>query len=113
VGLTGKVDFKRQKVLINVSTNIVNTSKDLEMINFVKKWCDDYFYIKHRDEQRGIGGLFFDDLNQGGFEQCFAFMQSVGNIISPNRMTGIGQSNLLTSKLVCINPVLWFKVVFV
>jgi coproporphyrinogen III oxidase len=43
-----------------------------------KKWCDDYFYIKHRDEQRGIGGLFFDDLNEGGFEQCFAFMQSVG-----------------------------------
>ncbi|CAB5494335.1 Coproporphyrinogen III oxidase, aerobic (EC [Bathymodiolus thermophilus thioautotrophic gill symbiont] len=44
-----------------------------------KKWCDDYFYIKHRDEQRGIGGLFFDDLNEGSFEQCFAFMQSVGN----------------------------------
>ena len=39
-----------------------------------KKWCDDYFYIKHRDEQRGIGGLFFDDLNEGGFEQCFKFM---------------------------------------
>ena len=44
-----------------------------------KKWCDDYFYLKHRDEQRGIGGLFFDDLNKGGFEQCFAFMQSVGD----------------------------------
>ena len=44
-----------------------------------KKWCDDYFYIKHRDEQRGIGGLFFDDLNEGNFEQSFAFMQSVGN----------------------------------
>ncbi|MBC8493239.1 MAG: oxygen-dependent coproporphyrinogen oxidase [Candidatus Thioglobus sp.] len=44
-----------------------------------KKWCDDYFYLKHRDEQRGIGGLFFDDLNEGGFEACFAFMQSVGN----------------------------------
>ncbi|MDH5711817.1 MAG: oxygen-dependent coproporphyrinogen oxidase [Gammaproteobacteria bacterium] len=44
-----------------------------------KKWCDDYFYLKHRDEQRGIGGLFFDDLNEGGFEQCFAFMQSVGD----------------------------------
>ncbi|MDC9715386.1 MAG: oxygen-dependent coproporphyrinogen oxidase [Gammaproteobacteria bacterium] len=44
-----------------------------------KKWCDEYFYMKHRDEQRGIGGLFFDDLNEGGFEQCFAFMQSVGN----------------------------------
>ncbi len=44
-----------------------------------KQWCDEYFYLKHRDEQRGIGGLFFDDLNQGGFDQCFAFMQSVGN----------------------------------
>jgi coproporphyrinogen III oxidase len=44
-----------------------------------KKWCDEYFYLKHRDEQRGIGGLFFDDLNEGGFDACFAFMQSVGN----------------------------------
>jgi len=43
-----------------------------------KKWCDDYFYIKHRQEPRGIGGLFFDDLNAGGFERCFGFMQSVG-----------------------------------
>ncbi len=44
-----------------------------------KKWCDDYFYLKHRDEPRGIGGLFFDDLNEGGFKHCFALMQSVGN----------------------------------
>jgi len=44
-----------------------------------KKWCDDYFYMKHRDEQRGIGGLFFDDLNEGGFDQCFAFIRSVGD----------------------------------
>ena len=44
-----------------------------------KKWCDDYFYMKHRDEQRGIGGLFFDDLNEGGFNQCFAFVRSVGD----------------------------------
>ncbi|WP_369790055.1 oxygen-dependent coproporphyrinogen oxidase [Rouxiella sp. WC2420] len=44
-----------------------------------KKWCDDYFYIKHRDEARGIGGLFFDDLNTPDFTQCFAFMQAVGN----------------------------------
>ncbi|HEU5281114.1 MAG TPA: oxygen-dependent coproporphyrinogen oxidase [Gammaproteobacteria bacterium] len=43
-----------------------------------KKWADDYFYLKHRDEQRGIGGIFFDDLNQWGFDQCFQFMQSVG-----------------------------------
>ena len=44
-----------------------------------KKWCDDYFYIKHRNEQRGIGGLFFDDLNEPGFDKSFAFMRSVGN----------------------------------
>ena len=44
-----------------------------------KKWCDDYFYIKHRNEQRGIGGLFFDDLNKGGFDHCFSFMRSVGD----------------------------------
>lgn len=43
-----------------------------------KKWADDYFYLKHRNEQRGIGGLFFDDLNQWGFEQSFEFMRSVG-----------------------------------
>ncbi len=51
----------------------------LEVYPKYKKWCDDYFYLKHRDEQRGIGGLFFDDLNEGSFDQCFAFMQSVGN----------------------------------
>ena len=44
-----------------------------------KKWCDDYFFLKHRNETRGAGGLFFDDLNEGGFESCFAFMQSVGD----------------------------------
>ncbi|UTH75342.1 oxygen-dependent coproporphyrinogen oxidase [Chromobacterium sp. IIBBL 290-4] len=44
-----------------------------------KKWCDEYFYLKHRDEARGIGGLFFDDLNEWGFDQSFAFMQAVGN----------------------------------
>ncbi|MEE9345714.1 MAG: oxygen-dependent coproporphyrinogen oxidase [Methylococcales bacterium] len=44
-----------------------------------KQWCDDYFYLKHRDETRGVGGLFFDDLNEWGFERSFDFMQSVGN----------------------------------
>lgn len=44
-----------------------------------KKWCDEYFYLKHRNEPRGIGGLFFDDLNEWGFEKSFAFMQAVGN----------------------------------
>lgn len=44
-----------------------------------KKWCDDYFFIKHRNEARGIGGLFFDDLNTPDFDTCFSFMQTVGN----------------------------------
>lgn len=44
-----------------------------------KKWCDDYFYLKHRDEARGVGGLFFDDLNTPSFEQSFALMRSVGD----------------------------------
>ncbi|MBV1875922.1 MAG: coproporphyrinogen III oxidase, partial [Cycloclasticus sp.] len=48
-----------------------------------KKWCDDYFFLKHRNEQRGIGGLFFDDLNEGGFERCFKLMKSVGDHYIP------------------------------
>ena len=48
-----------------------------------KKWCDDYFYLKHRQEQRGIGGLFFDDLNEWEFDKCFAFLRSVGDAFLP------------------------------
>jgi coproporphyrinogen III oxidase len=44
-----------------------------------EKWCDEYFYLKHRNEPRGIGGLFFDDLNEWGFEKSFSFMREVGD----------------------------------
>lgn len=44
-----------------------------------KKWCDEYFYLKHRDETRGIGGIFYDDLNELGFEPCFEFTQKIGH----------------------------------
>ena len=43
-----------------------------------KNWCDEYFHLKHRDETRGVGGLFFDDLNQWDFQQCFDYIKAVG-----------------------------------
>lgn len=48
-----------------------------------KAWCDDYFYLKHRNEARGVGGLFFDDVNELGFSDSFALMQAVGNSYLP------------------------------
>ncbi|MEM7563299.1 MAG: oxygen-dependent coproporphyrinogen oxidase, partial [Pseudomonadota bacterium] len=54
-----------------------------EVYTRYKKWCDEYFYLKHRQEPRGIGGLFFDDLNQPDFEHSFALMQSVGDHYLP------------------------------
>jgi coproporphyrinogen III oxidase len=64
-----------------------------------KKWCDDYFVLKHRNEARGVGGVFFDDLNDGGFDRCFALTQAVGNsftaaylpIIARRRETPYGE----------------------
>ncbi|MCC6414515.1 MAG: oxygen-dependent coproporphyrinogen oxidase [Opitutaceae bacterium] len=54
-----------------------------ELYPRLKKWCDDYFYLKHRNEARGIGGLFFDDFNELGFERSFALMRSVGDAFIP------------------------------
>jgi coproporphyrinogen III oxidase len=48
-----------------------------------KAWCDEYFYLKHRQEPRGIGGLFYDDLNDWDFDTCFAFMRAVGDSYTP------------------------------
>ena len=48
-----------------------------------KRWCDEYFFLKHRGEPRGVGGLFFDDLNEWGFERSFAFLRSVGDHYLP------------------------------
>ena len=64
-----------------------------------KAWCDRYFFLKHRDEARGVGGLFFDDLCQDGFEGCFAYQRAVGNgfldaylpIVAARKDTGYGE----------------------
>ncbi len=54
-----------------------------ELYPRLKRWCDDYFFLKHRSEPRGIGGLFFDDWHATGFEQSFALMRSVGDHYLP------------------------------
>ncbi len=48
-----------------------------------KKWCDEYFYVRHRQEPRGVGGIFFDDLNDGGFDRCFSLVRNVGDHFLP------------------------------
>ena len=48
-----------------------------------KKWCDEYFFLRHRNEPRGVGGIFFDDLSEGGLERCFGLTQAVGNAFLP------------------------------
>ncbi|HSG91545.1 MAG TPA: oxygen-dependent coproporphyrinogen oxidase [Pseudomonadales bacterium] len=52
----------------------------------LKRWCDEYFYLPHRQEQRGIGGVFFDDWTAGGFDAAFAFTRSVGDHFLPAYM---------------------------
>jgi coproporphyrinogen III oxidase len=54
-----------------------------EVFPRLKRWCDDYFYLPHRGEPRGIGGLFFDDLTEGGFARCFALARSVADHLLP------------------------------
>lgn len=49
----------------------------------LKNWCDEYFFLRHRNEPRGVGGLFFDDENEGGFDRCFALMRSIGDHYVP------------------------------
>jgi coproporphyrinogen III oxidase len=56
-----------------------------------KAWCDRYFFLKHRNEPRGVGGIFFDDLNQPDFDHCFALTQSVGDHFLPAYEPVIGR----------------------
>jgi coproporphyrinogen III oxidase len=60
-----------------------------------KKWCDDYFFLKHRGEPRGVGGIFFDDLNEPDFETCFALVRSVGAHFLPAYLPVISRRRAL------------------
>jgi len=72
-----------------------------------KKWCDEYFFLLHRNETRGVGGLFFDDLNEWGFEKSFEFLKSIGNhflkaylpIVERRRETTFGEREKEFQKL--------------
>ncbi|OXB57061.1 UNVERIFIED_CONTAM: hypothetical protein H355_001754 [Colinus virginianus] len=57
---------------------------DLKLYPKYKKWCDDYFYIKHRNERRGIGGIFFDDVDSPSKEEVFQFVQSCAKAVVPS-----------------------------
>lgn len=61
-----------------ICKNALDT-KDKALYPAYKRWCDQYFYLKHRQETRGIGGVFFDDLSEGGFEASFSVMRAVGD----------------------------------
>ena len=54
-----------------------------DIYSHYKQWCDEYFYIHHRQEPRGVGGLFFDDLNEWGFDRCFSFLRCIGDSFLP------------------------------
>jgi len=60
-----------------------------------KTWCDEYFFLKHRDEPRGIGGIFFDDYAEGGFEDAFAMLRSVGDAFLPAYMPIVERRQVL------------------
>lgn len=77
--LTPYYGFEEDAVHWHTVANELCTPYGTDIYPKFKQWCDDYFFLKHRNEPRGIGGLFYDDLNQWDFDSCFAFTQDVGN----------------------------------
>ncbi|HHR6128981.1 TPA: oxygen-dependent coproporphyrinogen oxidase [Providencia alcalifaciens] len=77
--LTPYYGFEEDAVHWHTVANELCTPYGEEIYPKFKQWCDDYFFLKHRNEPRGIGGLFYDDLNQWDFESCFSFTQDIGN----------------------------------
>ena len=76
-----------------------------------KRWCDEYFYLKHRNEPRGIGGLFFDDLNEGGFDRSFSFMR-IGPLWrgAKRRITPKHSDNFSYTAGVAMWSLIWFLI---
>lgn len=76
--LTPFYGFEEDCIFWHQQAQAACTSFQENAYSHYKKWADDYFYLPHRQEPRGIGGLFFDDVNDGGFDKCFDFIKSVG-----------------------------------
>ncbi|MDX1696922.1 MAG: oxygen-dependent coproporphyrinogen oxidase [Thiohalobacterales bacterium] len=81
--LTPYYGFREDAVFWHTQAREACTPFGDDVYTRYKKWCDDYFYLKHRQEPRGIGGLFFDDLNDNGFEYSCSLMMSIGNHFLP------------------------------
>ena len=81
--LTPYYGFEEDAVHFHRTARAACESFGPEVYPRYKRWCDEYFFLRHRGEPRGIGGLFFDDLHEWGFERCFALQRSVGDHLLP------------------------------
>lgn len=77
--LTPYYVFEEDAKHFHVTCKQALDAHDTSLYPAYKRWCDEYFYLKHRNETRGVGGVFFDDLNEPGFEHSFAITRSVGD----------------------------------
>lgn len=82
--LTPYYPFEEDVIFWHEQAKIACDKIDPSYYSKYKQWCDEYFFLPHRNETRGAGGLFFDDLNEKSFAHCFAFMQSVGKQFIPS-----------------------------
>lgn len=81
--LTPYYPFKEDVIHWHQTAKTACDEIDTAYYSQYKKWCDEYFYLPHRQETRGVGGLFFDDFNQHGFEHGFSLIKSIGNHFIP------------------------------
>lgn len=81
-------NMKKIAILLYLIRNCPIFSTDFHVILLLrlrfKKWCDKYFYIQHRDEARGVGGIFFDDIDQPSQGEAFRFVESCANAVIPS-----------------------------
>ena len=78
--MTPAIPRKGETSLFHKALKAICDKKDPHYYLKFKKWCDDYFFLPHRNEARGVGGIFFDDLNSGNWEKDFLFVQDVGRV---------------------------------